>query len=75
MDKRKNSAYFPLNKFHFEYNRKISAYFTYAGSLITMNPTTSIYLIKKLAELTSTSSAFYIPNMMLLQLPPQNGTV
>ncbi len=58
MDKRNISVYFPLNNFHIEFNRKISAYFTYAGFFISMNPITSICPIKKLAELTSTSSAF-----------------
>jgi hypothetical protein len=32
--KRKNSAYLARNELHFEYKRKISAYFSFAGHFI-----------------------------------------
>jgi hypothetical protein len=31
LHKRKTSAYFPRNEHHFAFNRKISAYYTFAG--------------------------------------------
>ena len=50
MHNRKPSPYFPQNKLHSEVNRKISAYFTFVGYLITKRPCVPLNYLLSFSE-------------------------